>query len=102
MIATTFGLHRSASSRPAIWPSSGASARRAPSVGRSGEIRDSRSLLVSSSSLEVHGDVTELVGVLLQPFACVRAPRHDRQVLLPGFGKRRFDQLAADAVAAKR
>jgi hypothetical protein len=60
------------------------------------------SLLLGRSSFEVQGDVADLVGVLLQPCACVGAPGHDRKVVCPGFGKRRFDQSAADALAAKR
>src|ERR1700730_970036 len=59
------------------------------------------SLLLGRSSFEVQGDVADLVRVLLQPSACVGAPGHDRKVVCPGFGKGRFDQSAADALAAK-
>lgn len=60
------------------------------------------SLLSGRSRFEVQRDVAALVGMLLQPSACVGAPGHDRQVVRAGFGKRRFDQPAADALAAKR
>ena len=60
------------------------------------------SLLLGRSRFEVHRDVADLVGVFLQPSACVGAPGHDRQVVCPGFGERRFHQSTADAPAAKR